>query len=91
LTELYGLIVKKILQGSGDTIPNGTHGHYFAIAHEMGWWETLGRLAAAMEARGLVASSETQVWTSDEAAAEATGVPEIFVEIFFNSRYVLLA
>jgi hypothetical protein len=86
LTELYGLIVKKILQGSGDTIPNGTHGYYFAIAHEMAWWETLGRLAAVMEARGLVASSETQVWTSDKAAAEATGVPEIFVEIFFNSR-----
>ncbi|PMD21477.1 NAD(P)-binding protein [Hyaloscypha hepaticicola] len=85
LTELYGLIVKKILQGSGDSIPNGTHGHYFAIAHEMAWWETLGRLAAAMEARGLVASSETQVWTSNKAAAEATGVPEIFVEIFFNS------
>ena len=52
----------------------------------MAWWETLGRLAAAMEARELVTSSETQVWTSDEAAAEATGVPEIFVEIFFNSR-----
>ncbi len=86
LIELYGLIIKKILQGSGDSIPNGAHGHYFAIAHEMAWWETLGRLAAAMEARGLVASSETQVWTSDEAAAEATGVPEIFVKIFFNSR-----
>ncbi|KAG0644921.1 hypothetical protein D0Z07_9365 [Hyphodiscus hymeniophilus] len=86
LTEPYGLIVKNIIQGSGDTIPNGVHGHYFAIAHKMAWWETLGRLATAMEARGLVASSETQVWASNEAAAEATGVPEIFVGIFFNSN-----
>lgn len=86
LTKLFGLIVKNILQGTGDVIPNGTKGYYVAIAHEMSRWETLDRLAAAMKARGLVSSSETQVWKSDEEAAEATGVPAMFVDIFFNSR-----
>ncbi|PVH69124.1 NAD(P)-binding protein [Cadophora sp. DSE1049] len=91
LTKLFGLIVKNILQGSGDTIPNGMHGYYFALAHEIPWWETLGRLAAAMKARGLVASSETPVWTSDEVAAEATGVPAMFVDILFKSSAYIIA
>ncbi|KAH9206114.1 hypothetical protein DL95DRAFT_488492 [Leptodontidium sp. 2 PMI_412] len=91
LTNLYGLIVKNILEGSGALIPNGMHGYYVAIAHEMSRWETLNRLAAAMKARGLVASSETQVWTSDEAAAEATGVPAMFVDILFNSSANIIA
>ncbi|KAH7407104.1 hypothetical protein BKA64DRAFT_571722 [Cadophora sp. MPI-SDFR-AT-0126] len=85
LTKLYGLIVKNILQGTVDDIPNGTHGYYFGIAHDIVWWETLGHLASAMKARGLVASSETPVWTSNEVAAEATGVPPMFVDILFNS------
>ncbi|KAH6699076.1 hypothetical protein BKA61DRAFT_741250 [Leptodontidium sp. MPI-SDFR-AT-0119] len=91
LTNLYGLVVKNILEGSGALIPNGMHGYYVAIAHEMSRWETLDRLAAAMKARGLVASSETQVWTSDEAAAEATGVPAMFVDILFNSSANIIA
>ncbi|MCJ1292562.1 hypothetical protein MMC34_004113 [Xylographa carneopallida] len=83
LTALYGQIVEKILHK--DALPSGAKGYYFALAHDLFWWESLDRLAVALKARNLVASSETHVWPSDEVAAESLGVPVQFVQTLWNS------
>ena len=83
LTALYGEIVDKILRH--EPIRSGTEGYYFALAHDILWWEALDRLAAALRARGLVTDATTQVWPSDDAAAEALGVPVQFLQALWNS------
>ena len=88
LTALYGQIIKKILQK--EALPSGTEGYYFALAHDLIWWEVLDQLAVALNARGLITDSKIQIWSSDEAAAKALGVPEQFVQPLWNSGYVLL-
>ncbi|MCJ1457103.1 hypothetical protein MMC28_007469 [Mycoblastus sanguinarius] len=82
-TALYGRIIEKILQK--EALPSGTEGYYFALAHESFQWEVLDHLAVALNARGLVTDSKTQLWPSDEAAAEAFGVPVQFVKPIWNS------
>lgn len=58
LTAIYGRMVEKILRK--ETLPNGTEGYYFALAHDLFWWEVLDQLAVALNARGLVTESKTQ-------------------------------
>ncbi len=83
LIALYGRIVENILQK--ETIPSGTEGYYFALAHDLFWWEALDHLAVVLKARNLVADSKTQIWPNDEVAAEALGVPIQFVQLLWNS------
>ncbi|KAI9656895.1 MAG: hypothetical protein M1821_003534 [Bathelium mastoideum] len=83
LTALYGQVVEKILQK--EPLPSETEGYYFGITHELVWWEFLDRLTAALHSRGLVKSSETHTWPSDDVAAEALGVPAQFVQPLWNS------
>lgn len=87
LTTLYEQLVTKILQK--EPIRSGEEGYYIAIAHSLPWWDVLDRLAGALHARGLVADTETQIWPSDEVAAEYLGIPAQFVQLFFNCGYVL--
>ena len=84
LTALYQQIVEKILQKEAQTIPSGTEGYYFTLAHDILWWEVLDRLAAALNARGLT-DSKTQLWASDEVAADLSDVPVEFVQTLWNS------
>ncbi|KAF2649883.1 hypothetical protein K491DRAFT_609882 [Lophiostoma macrostomum CBS 122681] len=83
LTSLYALIIKRILHS--DPPASGTKGYYFALAHDLIWWEVLDNLAASMKARGLVKDTRLKVWPSDQVAAEAMGVPEMFVQPLWNS------
>jgi hypothetical protein len=83
---LYGLIVEKVIQD--EQIPNGTNGYYFSTTYQISSHELADRLAGALHARSLVASSQPEVWPSNEAAAEALGVPAKFVEYLWNSGYV---
>ncbi|KAF2231493.1 NAD(P)-binding protein [Viridothelium virens] len=83
LTALYGRIIQKILQK--EPLPSGTEGYYFALAHNLIWWEVLDQLAATLKARGLVTTSDTSIWSDDEAAAEAMGIPIQFVQPLWNS------
>ena len=83
LTALYGRIIEKILKK--EALPTGTEGYYFALAHDLVWWEVLNHLAEALHSRGLVTDTKTQIWPSDEAAAEALGVPVQFVQPLWNS------
>lgn len=83
LTALYRQILQKILQK--EAIPSGTEGYYFALAHDIQWWEVLDHLAVALKARSLVTESKTPVFPSDEAAAEILGVPVQFVKPLWNS------
>ena len=83
MTALYRQIVEKILQKKA--IPSGTEGYYFGLGHDLHMWEVLDRLAVALKARGLVTDSKTQIWASDEAAADVLGVPAPFVQPLWNS------
>lgn len=83
MTALYILLIEKILRK--EMIPSGAEGYYFALAHHLYHWEDLEHLAAALEARGLVKSTEIPTWPSDEAAAEALGIPAAFVQPLWAS------
>jgi hypothetical protein len=81
---LYARIVERIL---ADDVPeSGERGYYFALAHDLNWHETAAKFAVAMKARGLVDDEETRVWANDEDAAEASGIPSAFVQLFFNAE-----
>lgn len=83
LTALYGRIVEKILQRKAP--PSSKEGYYFALAHDLIWWEVLDQLAVALNARGLVTDSQTHFWPSDDVAAESMGIPVQFVQPLWNS------
>lgn len=70
---------------TGDPPSSGEKGYYFALAHSLTWHEFASRLAASLHTRGLVASEEVKVWSSDDEAAEALGVPAMFVGALWNS------
>ncbi|KAI1105789.1 NAD(P)-binding protein [Jackrogersella minutella] len=76
LTELYTLLVEKVLQN--EPIPSGENGYYFAMAHRAPWWDIMQRLAKALYARGLVTEPAVQVWPSYEMAAEHLGFPALY-------------
>lgn len=84
LMALYARLLEKIVQN--DAPAGGENGYYFAVAHEIHWWPTLDRMAAALHSRGLVQQRSTQMWPNDEEAAEAYGLPGLFVQMIFNSR-----
>ena len=79
VTALYRQIIEKILLE--ESIPNGTQGYYFALAHDIQWWETLDRLAITLNSRELVDDTEVKTWSSKEAAAEALGLPVQYVHV----------
>lgn len=83
LTALYTGLIDKILRK--ETIPSGADGYYFALAHDVFWWNFLDQLAATLKSRGIVANSKTEIWPSDEVAADSLGVPVQLVQMFFNS------
>lgn len=83
LTALYRRIVEKVL--GKEELPSGSEGYYFALAHDLQWWEVSGRLAVALKDRGLVTDSKTEIWPSNEAAALSLGVPEQYVQALWNS------
>lgn len=84
MTTLYGRIIQKVLKN--EALPSGREGYYFALAHDLHWWEVLDRLAIALKTRDLVADSKIQVWPGDETAAEVMGVPVEFVQPFWNAN-----
>ena len=84
LTTLYGLILEKILRN--ESLPSGTEGYYFALAHKIVWWDLLDQLAVALKARGLISDTTIETWASDKAVAEALGMPEPWVPLLWNSR-----
>ena len=83
LTTLYLHILQKIF--AKEDIPNGENGYYFAVAHEIGWWEILDQLTVALHARGLVTDKELRIWPNDDMVAEALGFPVSYVRIVFDS------
>ncbi|KAJ4256785.1 hypothetical protein NW762_008881 [Fusarium torreyae] len=77
LTALYSQIVQATLHN--ETIPSGTEGYYFAVAHDIDVWEFLDHLATAFKARGLATDEQPNIFPNDEFAAEAIGVPVQFL------------
>ncbi len=82
LAAYYQLIVEKILHK--DRLTSGREGYYFAVAHEMHWWEVLDRLAILLHSRGLIDSPETSIWPSDGEAAAAYQIPAQWLRIAYD-------
>ncbi|RWA07405.1 hypothetical protein EKO27_g7699 [Xylaria grammica] len=87
LAEFYVLMIKKILQG--EKLPSGEEGYYFAVAHEVGWWDIAQSLAGALSARGLVTEPQARIWPSDDMAAEALDLPRQFVRLMHTARVTI--
>ncbi|KAH6658326.1 hypothetical protein BKA67DRAFT_211262 [Truncatella angustata] len=84
LAAFYAILVEKILQM--EPIPSGEIGYYFAIAHTVPWWNVMQRIAESLHARGLVTSSQTQIWPSYKMAAEYLNFPLAHVRAMGASR-----
>lgn len=84
LVALYALLTENILQK--ELIPSGEKGYYFPIAHRTHWWNVMQRLAEGLNARGLVTGPKTEIWSSDEMAAEYLGFPRPYVRAMGTSR-----
>ncbi|GAP86000.1 putative NAD dependent epimerase dehydratase family protein [Rosellinia necatrix] len=84
LAEYYVLLLKKLLQG--EKLPSGEKGYYFAVAHEVGWWDIAQGLANTLHARGLVTEPTAKVWPSDEMAAEVLDLPRQYVRVMHTAR-----
>lgn len=83
LVDVYDRLLQNILVRA--EIKNGEKGYYFALGHDLHWHDIAVKLASAMKARGLVTDDETGTWTNTEEAAEALGVPALFVQVLWNS------
>ncbi|OAL07070.1 NAD(P)-binding protein [Phaeosphaeriaceae sp. SRC1lsM3a] len=89
LTSLYERIVAGILVENEPE--SGEKGYYFGIAHDLHWHEVAARFAVTMKARHLVTDTETGTWATGEDAAEALGVPRMFVQVLWNSGSNMVA
>ncbi|KAI1428255.1 hypothetical protein F5Y12DRAFT_48146 [Xylaria sp. FL1777] len=87
LADYYVLILKKISQG--EKLPSGEEGYYFAVAHEVGWWNIAQSLASALYTRGLVTEPTAKIWPSDDMAAEALGLPRQYVRLMHTARVTI--
>lgn len=83
LTAFYERLVEEIFQQG--TLASGAKGYYFPLAHDFNWWEALDQMAVALNARGLVTDSKTQIWSYDEVAAESLKLPVQYVQLLSNS------
>ncbi|KAH7386207.1 hypothetical protein BKA64DRAFT_136350 [Cadophora sp. MPI-SDFR-AT-0126] len=83
LTTFYQCLISKVL--SGDSIPSGENGYYFAISHYFNWWDVLENLATALYGRGLIKDPEIHFWPSDEVAASALNIPLPYVRVLWDS------
>ena len=88
LTELYALLVEKILQK--ERIPSGEEGYYVGSAHTPSWWTIMQRLAEVMHARGLVQQPKAETWPSYDEAADSLGWPRKFVRAMGTSTATIV-
>jgi hypothetical protein len=87
LTALYGLIVERFLRG--ESLPSGREGYYFALAHDIFLGEFGDYLAGELRDTGMTSDSEARPYSDEQAAAESLGVPVQFVQMLWDSGYVL--
>ncbi|KAL8750960.1 MAG: hypothetical protein Q9199_006734 [Rusavskia elegans] len=83
MPKLAERIIEKILQR--EVIPSSAEGYYFALAHDILWWELMDQPAVALKTRGLVTETETEIWSSDKTAAKSLKVPVRFVQPLWDS------
>jgi hypothetical protein len=87
LTGLYGLIVERVLRR--ESLRSGREGYYFALAHDIFLGEVGDHLASELRDRGVTTNSETRRYSDEQAAAASMGVPVQFVQMLWDSEYVL--
>ncbi|PVH74920.1 NAD(P)-binding protein [Cadophora sp. DSE1049] len=83
VASFYGLLTEHILRK--ETIPSGKNGYYFITAHTSPWWSVMQRVGDALYARGLVTEAKPHTWPSDEMAAEALGLPLLYIRAIETS------
>ncbi|KAJ5597334.1 hypothetical protein N7537_007418 [Penicillium hordei] len=88
IASFYGLLLEAIQRS--DAIPTGERGCYFLASHVVQWSDIMDQLATNLHNRGLVATESTQIWPSDEMAAQSVGVPVKFAYSMWNASYVHL-
>ena len=64
-------------------------GYFYPVAHYVDMWKTADGIAEALHAKGLVNEPKAVPWPSDEAAAEAIGMPVQFIQLLYRSVYAL--
>ncbi|KAH6689627.1 hypothetical protein F5X68DRAFT_254049 [Plectosphaerella plurivora] len=79
LVSFYRLLTENILNGTA--LRSGKDGYYFPMAHKTSNWAVMNAFARRLHAAGLVEEAEPGTWTSDEAAAEALGIPVQIVRV----------
>jgi len=84
VANFYAKLLEAIIHR--ENLPNGENGHYFLASHVVPWWEIMDRLAAKLHARGLITTALTEIWPSDEMAADSVGVPVKFAHSMWNAR-----
>lgn len=84
VAKFYGQLLEAIIQDK--SLPNGENGHYFLVSHVVPWWEIMDRLAEKLHARGLITTASSEIWPSDEIAADSVGVPVKFAHSMWNAR-----
>ncbi|KFA72092.1 hypothetical protein S40288_02263 [Stachybotrys chartarum IBT 40288] len=89
LTDLYALLLEKIIQG--EELPSGESGYYFAFAHKIDWWKTMDGLAKALHARGLVDEPTVKTWPSWDVASEELKFPRPYIKAMGASNGELIA
>ncbi|KAH7372109.1 hypothetical protein BKA64DRAFT_715117 [Cadophora sp. MPI-SDFR-AT-0126] len=83
VASFYGILVEHIMKKQ--MIPSGENGYYFITAHRSPWWSVMQRVGDALYARGLVTEAKTYTWPSDEMAAEALGLPLLYIRAIETS------
>ncbi|OQE23174.1 hypothetical protein PENSTE_c009G00603 [Penicillium steckii] len=84
VAKFFGQLLEAIIQGK--SLPNGENGHYFLVSHVVPWWKIMDRLAEKLHARGLITTASSEIWPSDEMAADSVGVPVKFAHSMWNAR-----
>lgn len=85
MVSFYRLLTEAIL--SGKALRSGREGYYFPMGHKTSNWAVMAAFAKHLHAANLVEEPKPRTWPSDEAAAEALGIPVFLVRIMGTHRY----
>ncbi|CAG9950270.1 unnamed protein product [Clonostachys rosea f. rosea IK726] len=88
LARFYTSIIRSIVHGNAPV--GGLDGYFFASAHKLPWWDLLHCLASRLHAKGLVSTTDVNIWPNGDLAAKSFGMPLEYVKIGWNSNSITL-
>lgn len=81
LADFYLLLIQRIL--SNNTPPVG---YWFPISYSLTISDIDDTLPKALHSLGLIKSPEVKIWEDDKAAADALGLPEMFIPLIYHNQ-----